>query len=98
LLERSSSPLIPLIPLIPIAAGVVVLPLTGQFDAARATGVLEVALAGSPRIRPASSSSTSPEFRTPTRSSPGRCAAPDAQFAGSVCSSPAPSASSVRGS
>lgn len=40
LLERLSSPIIP------IAAGVVVLPLIGQFDAARATGVLEVVLAG----------------------------------------------------
>jgi len=40
LLERLSSPIIP------IAAGVVVMPLIGQFDAARATGVLEVVLAG----------------------------------------------------
>lgn len=40
LLERLSSPIIP------IAAGVVILPLIGHFDAARATGVLEVVLAG----------------------------------------------------
>ncbi len=40
LLERLSSPILP------IAAGVVVLPLIGQFDAARATGVLELVLTG----------------------------------------------------
>lgn len=40
LLERLSSPVIP------IAAGVVVLPLIGQFDEARATGVLETVLTG----------------------------------------------------
>jgi rsbT co-antagonist protein RsbR len=40
LLERLSSPIIP------IAAGVVVLPLIGQFDATRAAGVLETVLAG----------------------------------------------------